>query len=397
MDAIYPFDTTNGAEATSGDWVDEDVAQGIEGSVPPARVFSAPQTEILNAIKGVLGENTPSADDLTQLFQAIVQAHRITESKTYYVPGDYDTVQDCLLELSDKIIPSDVEVQIVLGAGDHTIDVSTGPVVLNHPYGSQISIRGQDLLNAFPTYATVDNATAATVEASLRAIFPTRIVVTGAVKAGFYMTGGGFGTIKDILFVGDKTAGQVGFLIGDWLNQIGTGYTRIEQCWFHNFGNTGLRINYASAVQAYRVGATHNTQCGFLAANMSGIQVLDTWIAMYNGYQGLAITDNSFAELFSGAGDFRSNTKDGIRADNTSNFQSGGATALRCKANGTYGITASQGGFALVYAYDGGTNTSGDLLAQIGATMDVSGSVTTPTCSPTANASGNQNSYIYSH
>ncbi|SEQ48057.1 hypothetical protein SAMN05216548_1054 [Faunimonas pinastri] len=391
MKYIQPY----GVDDEDASYVDGDLAAGVSGSIPRASSYEMMLRELANLVTAA--GLTPDADVFTQVTDAVIALHRITETTTLYVSGDYDPVQDCLLALSDKIIPSDVTVEIVLDAGDHTINVSTGPVVLNHPYGSQISIRGQALANAFPTYATVNDATAANVEASLRAIFTTRIVVTGAVKAGFYMTGGGFGTIKDLLFVGDKTAGQVGFLIGDWQNQIGTGYTRIEQCWFHHFGNTGLRINYASAVQAYRVGATHNTQCGFLAANMSAIQVLDTWISMYNGYQGLSITDNSFAELFSGAGDFRNNGYDGISANNNSNFQSGGATALRCKANGTYGITASQGGFALVYTYDGGTNTSGDLLAQIGATMDVSGSVTTPTCSPTVNTIGNQNSYIYSH
>jgi hypothetical protein len=69
MEYRKPLDQTD----PDAPYVDANPVYEIKGSIIPAYALEAPQREIVNAIKAVLGENTPDPDDLEQLSKAILE------------------------------------------------------------------------------------------------------------------------------------------------------------------------------------------------------------------------------------------------------------------------------------------------------------------------------------
>jgi len=349
------------------------------------------ETELRNLILGA-GIN-PTDADMAQIYQAVVGIHRQTQSVTITVPGDYPTLQACLDALSHRIIPTPVDVTISLGAGDHIVNESTPDIILQHPFGIRISIVGQPLLSAFPTFADVDNASAPPVETALRAKFPTRIVMTGQVRAGIYMRAGVIRSIENILFIGDGTVGQHGLLIGEWQGELGMGGTAVRQCWFHRCGNTGLRLNFGSFIYGYRLGFTHNVVGGFIVANKSGAQVLDKLISARNGGTGVDVLDSSFLEVVNGTFESRRNTGVGLGVTGNSQFQGEGATGITIANNTGYGIAALSRGLAKTKSLTGGGNGVNDVFTDHGSYVEMQTNVGTISMSPAANTIGNRNSY----
>lgn len=318
-------------------------------------------------------------------------AHRglvsFTSDTTLSVPGDYDTLQEGLLDIATRFIPSNVTVVFSLGAGDHVVDSSIGSIVINHPSAERIRIVGQPLTAAFPIASAVNSATASTVEAVLRNIWPTRIVVSGNRQCFYLQTK--LGRLENILIIGDKTSGQHGLLIGEWQGEMSSGTARIVNCWGHNLGSDAWRANYASFVQGQNVGASHCGEYGFRAANVSGMQIGGSFISVRNG-SGVVVRDQSFIEAIAGAqAAFDYNTGHGLACGPTGAFVSTAAAALSL-SNNTAGASLVLGGsFADYPATATGTGTC---TATAGSQQFFNGGATL-TASPTRGSTGNANSY----
>lgn len=67
MNYRKPLDQTD----PDAPYVDANPVYDLEGSIIPAYALEAPQREIVNAIKAILGSGAPDAEDLTQLKQAL--------------------------------------------------------------------------------------------------------------------------------------------------------------------------------------------------------------------------------------------------------------------------------------------------------------------------------------
>lgn len=390
MKYTRPFDLVTGAESANQEWLNANLPQGFEGSIPPAEFYDRVNQEITNAIVAV--GLTPTNTDLGQLAQAIILGHRLLENRIIYVPGDFDDIFQALSYLSGKIIPDDVFVTILNGAGDIEVNATTGPIILDQPYGSRIRIQGQPLTGTgFPLANEINIAAKPTVEALLRARFPTRIVVSGAVRA-IFMKSGMFSQLSRLCIIGDGTAGQDGLCIGEWQGDIGTGNIGLRDFYAFNCGGTGIRANYAAAIQGYNVAGTHCSN-GYNSANGSSIQVGGTVHGIRNSAVGATIRDQGFMELINGAvASFKNNSGNGIWSNETGSFQALGAASLDIQSNAGAGILTSWQSYSTTNANTtGGGNASGDVVTQNGSTCRVASS-SGLTLSPAAGTVGNNNS-----
>lgn len=382
-----------GSEDPNASFVDGNDALGILGSIIPAKAIEHPQRELIDLIENG-GGLLLDEDDLTQVRQAVTRIHRITSTQTIYVPAEYPTVQAALEYISTKVIPYDVDVVIELQAGDHIVNIATGTILLNQPFGHKITIRGQPLNGAFPSFSEVDNANHVTVEGFLRTRFPTRIVVQGNVN-GMFMQGGQIKGIENICFIGDNTNEQHGLLCGQWINDYGWGNGLLKNLWFHRLGEDGMRLNYNSSFVAQRIGATHCGNMGFRTANVSCLTVLDRIVSAYNGNIGVQIIDQSMMEIISGEADLRRNAVYGLSAHGNSNVQLGGAQAVRVQNNGSAGMVSEGRSYIKgPQSFTGGSNGT-DIFANAGGYIDLlAAAVSGATLSPAANTLGNAQSFI---
>lgn len=390
MKYTRPFDLITGTESVDQQWLNANLPTGFEGSIPSAEFFDRVNQEITNAI--VAAGLTPTNTDLGQLAQAIILGHRLLENRVIYVPGDFDDIFQALSYLSGKIIPDDVFVTILHGAGDIEVNATTGPIILDQPYGSRIRIQGQPLTGTgFPLANEVNIGSKPTVEALLRARFPTRIVVSGAVRA-IFMKSGMFSQLSRLCIIGDGTANQDGLCIGEWQGDIGTGNIGLRDFFAFNCGANGIRSNYAAAIQGYNVGATHNNQ-GYNCANSSAIQVGGTVLGIRNSV-GAQVRDQAFIELIQGAvASFINNSGNGIWSNETGSFQALNAASLDIRNNGGAGVATSFQSYSYVSsATTGGGNPSGDIVTTGGSVGRVPASSSGLSMSPAAGSIGNNNS-----
>lgn len=332
-------------------------------------------------------------DDQTQVYQAVIRTHLIPEDMTLYVPAQYPTLQAARQYLLRYRIAGDANVRIQLGAGDFPIDISTGPLFLDHPDGGRIEIVGQPLTGTgFPTPTEVDLPNKSTVEQLIRQRFPTRIVLTGAVP-GFFLLSGTIKRIKDLAFIGDGTPNQDGIRIGEWVGQIGSGNIKLENVWAHNIGGNGMRANYNAAIAGQNLGATYCGGSGFLAANLSGIQVSGSFIAVRNVVAGIAARDTSFIEGVTNSECYFNRNGIGIITQDIGNAKFRDAARLEIKNNASYGcLNANHSLFSVPALVTGGGNGGVDVQSDVGST-GVIPTGTALTMSPAANTVGNNNSY----
>lgn len=395
-----PFDPSTGAPSTNPAvlWQNEDVGLGIEGSIPPAEVYNDTQREIVNAIEG--SGLVADAADLTQLWQAIQRAHRITASVTLHVPSQYATLQAALAYLSTKMIAQGVDVTIELAAGDHAVNIGTGPVFANLRDGHRVKIKGQPIVGAFPTLVGVNNATAATVEAALRATWPTRIVVTGNVD-GMIINSGVLRGLENLLFIGDNTAGRCGLIIGKSAGEMGSAAAMLRDVWFHRYGFNGLSTELRSVAAATRLGATHCGDHGMRVSAGSGLSVDTAMILARHVKSGIEVQRGAW---FSSGGttDSANNGGNGILVEDGSTADFSVSTVLNVPSNGANGLSAARRGYIMLTAGAGPTFTAGgnggfDFRADEGSYITATAAQTSAkTNSPALNTVGNDQSYIKS-
>lgn len=402
MNYIHPFNEITGQIDPDLSWVNEGVASGVEGSIPPARYFHDLQMEILHVIQQ--SGLTPDEGDLTQLYQAILLLTRVTadegQSAGYrdiYVPGDYPSLQDAIDFIAPLAIPRDLTVRIYLAPGNHDVNLTTGAIIFDHPNGNRVQIIGQGF-GTFPSAAAVNQTTAEATLGVLETVWPVRVRVVGGVYAGLYVKDGSLGLIENVLFVGDGSTGQRGLLYGDWDNGHGRAGGKIKNCWFHKFGVDGLRINYNSEVVADGIGASWCGEFGIRIANSSSLTSLAATIAVRCGQSGLMATDASFFEQISATGgklDVRNNGLNGVTSFNNSTVAIG--SAANAQSNTGHGFNSSNG--AWLYSTTANHTAAGNSLASLGAfvqgRMQITGaSGLGLTSSPSLNTLGNNNSYI---
>ncbi len=332
-------------------------------------------------------------DDPSQSYRAIVLTHLIDENTTLYVPAQYPTIQDALAFLNRKRIAVDAMVTIQLAEGDFPVDLTVGPLILNHPDGGRIRILGQPLRGTgFPTPAEVDITSKPTVEALLRSRFPSRIVITGPVP-GIFMLSGTLNLLGEVAIIGDGSPQQDGFKIGEFLGQIGTGNVALRNVYAFNCGARGIMCNYAAAVQGNNVAGTH-CAAGILSANVSGFQATGSIICCRNTVAGGSVRDQGFFELIQNANGYFQHNPIGILSTETGSLQLMGAATISIANNTSFGVLASRQSYAAIPAFtQGGGNSGGDFVCQNGGQGWLR-SGHSLTISPSANTTGNGNSYI---
>lgn len=398
MRALGPYNPSTRLPDPTLAWQNERIELGYEGSIPPAEFYNDIYQELKNVLEaaGLDLEATSLTTPInSQLLQAIQSLERITESRVIYVPGDFSTAQDALQYLSTVRIDNMTLVTLRLAGGtDHVINSEVASLLVSHPYGDRIEIVGDTLTGAgFPTAAEMDIADKTAAEALLRTRFPTILKVVGTVP-GVFQKGGSLRRLANVCLVGDFSTAQDGVLIGQFEGAIGFGNIRLENVWAFNMGGNGIRSNYNAAIAGQNVGASHCGGSGFLAANMSGIQVGGAFIAVRNGVCGVASRDTSFVEGVVGSACRFNRNGIGLIGQNKGNLKFQDAANVEIRNNTSFGsLTSLDSELALPAATTGGGNGGVDVQADVGSTVTIF-SASNLTISPAANTVGNNNSYI---
>lgn len=396
MERIGPYNETTHQPDINLAWVDDNVAGGVEGSIPPAVIYKHPQEEIVNVIEAA--GLTPSGNDLTQLTQAIILLTRVQQSPgldTGYfnmnVPGQYPTIQAAFDYLAPLAIPNNVIVRILLAAQDYP-----DPVIAAHPNLDRIQIIGPDIY--FPSSGTMNQSTANGAESAVRSIWGARIVVSAASYAGLYVKQGLLGLIRNVAFIGTGTSGQHGMLMGDWDHGLGAAGARIENCWAHRCGEDGFRANYNSAVISTSIGSSWCGKQGLRVANSSIWTIKDQFYSSRNTQAGLLSVDNSSVEFLgiTGGGVVENNGLNGIVAFGKAVVSiNQGCISRNNTGVGWYAAEDGYIGTNANNSFVGGGNTVCDVKAEINARIHFNNaSALGLTTSPTLNSVGNNNSYI---
>lgn len=335
-------------------------------------------------------------NDEHQAFKAALRMHRIVENVTFHVPSQYATIHEALEATSALTIPNDVLVKIQLAAGDHVVNVATGPILFAHPYGSRIVIEGAALTGAFPNASTSEagNASSSTVEATLRSRFPTRIVCQG--QHGLFVEHSSIGGLRNLLFIGDATATDwCGVIAGEWRDRESGGGIWAQDCWAHGFGGDGWRV-HSGRLTGRRFGASHNLKHGFRGTNVSKIEAIERWISTRNAFNGIHAQDIGLLDGSTSANDFSYNGFRGIGVELNSagRFDRIGSNVTNLDGNGVEAALALYNS-AILFQVPGvtgaGTLFKADMDSSIQFLTLPTGS---PTYSPALNTSGNANSYI---
>src|SRR5262249_6437362 len=206
-------------------FVNGDPVTGTEGSIPPASAIDEAQIEIVEVIRRTkAGEintlpdplpplNDPDHNDLTQLWQALMQLFAqkwITTPivKTVHGTGaDFTDLNASMKWLSRFMISSTGFVTFMVAPGKWTYNTQ---VEINHPMSNRIAIQGGALLGATPQPPNVSvtgyhSATDGTNQIIyLRSVHSTELAFTGGVN-GFRITTPGC-TFRYILVTGSQTA-----------------------------------------------------------------------------------------------------------------------------------------------------------------------------------------------
>jgi hypothetical protein len=316
---------------------------------------------------------------------AITNGLYINSSLTLYVPSQFATVQDAFDYLADKIIvaPAFVTIEMENGAPEQVI---TTPIDPSNPYGHRIRLRGQPITGTWPT-DTDFGANDATNLAMLRSRFPSRIKANGC--PAMIQVAHQLERCSNILFIGDGTTPVDGVQMGAWANQIGVAQARFENCWVHDFGGNGWRLNFGSFASGDNVGASSCAK-GFVVTNMSSFQITTGARAFRNADIGIQVMDQSFMELNYGMS--CDNGGIGMQAYNDGNVRAispiarrNGGDNFRCDMSrmflsGAEALTPGSGKF--------------NYSANDGSFLTALSSTGTASSSPAINTAGNLGSYV---
>lgn len=232
-------------------YVNGNPVSGTEGSIPPATAFDEPMAEIQNVIIQV--GLTPTHDDLTQLWQALLlltQQKYITTAIIKTVHGataDFPDLIAALMWLEEYIITASGSVTFMVAPGKWTY---TGTVEINHPNSNRVFIQGSALKGGSPDPANVSctgyhNSTDGTNQIIyLRSIYSTELAFTGGVT-GFRCLSYGV-TFRYLLITGSQDAlGDGGGRGIDMYQDVD-----IDGVSIWGFGDTGILINHCTLIQA---------------------------------------------------------------------------------------------------------------------------------------------------
>ena len=278
---------------------------------------------------------------------------------------------------------------------EETRTAQNGPLDIRLPYGNQLQIVAPALNGAFPTQADLAGKTKAQVLSLLRSRF--NCIIDAVAVDGIQIHSGGINLLKNVLVVGDGTAGCSPIRVGDWQNDIGTGFLGVQNVWTHGGGQMGVYAMFLAAVRGTNLGASYNTLDGMRSAHGCNIEVnFGSLISMYNGGSGgYAANDGQISvDSSSGTMDFAYNAQHGLAAIATGKFNLLPATGVRLNNNGQWGAYAfGQGLGNLPSQTTFGGNSAGDIYAGLNSDVTAVGA-SVGTCSPSRNSNGNNNSYI---
>ena len=321
----------------------------------------------------------------------------LTSNLTMNVPTTtYPTIQSAVLAAGKYFIPPGVYLTIAVASGyiEYLTSV-TGPIYLSHPHGQRIKIVGAALSGAFPTATDVDGKTNAQTLTLLQGRFNVQVQSVGT--NAWELHSGYWNQIANILTSGDGTAsgGFYGALFGNWSGEVGMGSVGMLNCWFHNFGLDGVRVEQTSVLQINNVGSTFCTRAGFWCSHHSVIECnIGNFLAMYNQF-GISVQNNGsvFIDSASGTIDVRRNISHGVYLIAFGNFNCLPATSVNVRNNGGYGCWAfaqSLANFpsAAVFA----ANTSGGIFASL---VSIVTAISATYQSGTPIGGGNNGSYVY--
>jgi hypothetical protein len=403
-----PFGSSDPNES----YADRNLASGVQGSRVSAKAIEGPQRELAHLIS--YGGLTPDETDNEQARKAIEAIFLITApvTKTVYGAGaDFADLNTAYAWLSRRRITSTGSVVFQLAAGQFT--VPGGALIgFSHPDGLRVTIRGANLLAAFPTMASfAANGPASGTRASdqatnlalLRTKFATELRLTGGSRLDFI---GQIGGVDNLLISGDGT-------VVDGLT-LRFGYGALTNVAVVGFGGKNVSLASGGFALANVVGIGGTTGISALGgAHVTVTGPIGGFNASGDGV--VAVQASSFNSDGSGNVNGSGNAQFGVCARDGSVINVGGAAsfarqngptfagyaALYGSKMGAAGATATNNNNAFFCAYNsmldafsttGSSNTTGYSANYGGLIHAASGSAGTLT--PAANTVGNNNSYI---
>jgi len=236
------------------------------------------------------------------------------------------------------------------------------------------------------------------------------ITVSGAGDVGIFAYEGGFvSAIGSVVSNCADTANSLGWGyradIGSVIHCDESGATTCAQGGMFARGgriraySSTANANSGHGFQGERGGVFESGGIAFQANNNGGDGLhFETGSTFFASTTGLQAEENTGNGIFANNGStvnasgavITTNTQAGIHAYYGSTVSVGSSTIT---GNGTYGADVFGGSVVDVSGSTINTNTSGDLLAQLGSFV-WAGSTGSPACNPAAGATGNQNSWI---
>lgn len=208
--------------------------------------------------------------DNTLTTPAWVRTGVIYADETYTVGTgqNFETIQDAIDWLQDKMIVPSATVTMSIASGNHNIS----GVVFDAPYLKRVVWQGANLNGSVPTYALFNptNTNGADIdrvtgEAALRAIWPTRLIcsIAGSINLSDLR-------LKNLLFLGVGSSGAWTGLVSG-LPEFGGSDAQLwlENVHFHGFGGNGLSVRGGTLRASRYWGASRCSGSGLLFANGS--------------------------------------------------------------------------------------------------------------------------------
>lgn len=305
----------------------------------------------------------------------LVRSLTIFDDMTIYVPADQPTIQDALNFLNDKTIAPPAIVRIMLPAGEVVINQS---LTLDHPQGNRIHLIGADLTTAWPGEASIV-ANQATTESTLRSIFPTVIKCVGA--DGLQMLNHSLGRLQNILFIGDGSA-HTGLRVGSREGVYGRANVHVDSVWVHGFGTRGAFQEIGSQMTGERLGVSF---CGEGIRNArSQFRVSSCRICRNTGV-GLWTINQAFSEVSGSEICYNGGPNQMDTNTNSTTL----AVGIKLRGTVTHANTIINSSLVLVSP---DTNEVGtEYYAGFSSYQQITTPVGTPSYSPAAGATGNNN------
>jgi hypothetical protein len=324
----------------------------------------------------------------------------LTQNLTMTVPSaSYPTIRAAVLAAGQYFISPNVYITIAVTAGYiEYLTNATGPIYLSHPHGQRIKIIGAALNGAFPTATDISGKTNAQTLTLLQSRFQVQVQAVGT--NAWELHSGYWNQIANILTSSDGTnsGGKYGALLGNWSTEVGLGSIGMLNCWFHNCGLDGVRVEQSTALQCNNVGSTFCGRAGFWISHYSVLECnVGNILAMYNLY-GVSVQNDAgvYIDSASGTMDIRYNTSHGIYLIAFGKFNALPATNLGITNNGGWGVYSfAQSLSNLPSQVSFSANTMGNLYAGL-VSINTALGASVGTVSPSGSGSvGNNGAYNF--